>query len=123
LPARIVVESLDDGLAAATSDRDIKPRQLDAHDAVERIVVNDRRDTGLNDKVFVFEVTGGTEEGLVLFDRIAFVVEDGAAAADPARDRGAGLGPRSERQPTLMKMTLRRSLASLNSRGARALDE
>src|SRR6478609_6229100 len=56
--------------------------------AIERVIVNDRRDTGGDDGVFIFEVARGAEERLVLLDRVALIVEHGAAGADPARIHG-----------------------------------
>ena len=55
--------------------------------ALGRVVEQDRADAGLH---AIFEVMRGAEERLVLTDRLALVIEDGPAAADPAWiDQGA----------------------------------
>ena len=56
-------------------------------DTLGRVVEQHRADADLHAE---FEAMRGAEEGLVLADRLALVVEDGPAAADPARvDHGA----------------------------------
>ena len=42
--------------------------------AIERVIVNDRRDARGDDRVFVFEVARGAEERFVLLDRVALIV-------------------------------------------------
>ena len=65
-------------------------------DALDRVVEQHRADADLHAEL---EAVGGAEERLVLADRLALVVEDGPAAADPARvdhraafDQRPGLG-------------------------------
>ena len=56
------------------------------------VIEQDRRDAGIGHLRFRFVQVRAAEERLVLFDRLAFVVVDGPAAADPARVRGARHG-------------------------------
>ena len=61
-------------------------------DALGRVVEQHRADA---DRDAELEAVGGAEERLVLADRLALVVEDGPAAADPARvDHGAAFDQR-----------------------------
>ena len=58
-------------------------------DALHRIVEQDRTDAGVGHVLLGLVEVRGAEEGLVLPDRLALVVEDRAAGADPA---GLGCG-------------------------------
>ena len=66
-------------------------------DTLGRVVEQHRADADLHTEL---EAVGGAEEGLVLADRLALVVEDGPAAADPARvDHGAAVRPSARARP------------------------
>ena len=61
--------------------------------ALHGIVEQDRRDTGIGHLRFRFVQVRAAEEGFVLFDRLALVVEDCPAAGDPAwLDDGRAIG-------------------------------
>src|SRR6185369_150709 len=64
--------------------------EVSADQAIERVVTKDGSDAGLDDLGFALEGARGAEIRLVLFDRVALVVEQGAARADPAWVDGAG---------------------------------
>jgi hypothetical protein len=61
--------------------------QVGADEATERVVVEERGDAPLGELSLAHVDGRGVEEGLVLLDGVALVVDDDAAGADPARER------------------------------------
>src|SRR4051794_6657820 len=51
--------------------------------AIQWVVQQNRSDAGIGHLRFWFEQVSAAEKGLVLFDRLPFVVINGAALADP----------------------------------------
>ena len=69
-------------------------RHFGAHRAADGIVVDHRRDAFFARFLEPMAHLGRAEVGLVLFDRLAFVVEDGLAVGDPAERLACRLGLR-----------------------------